>query len=205
MHVQSIRTYVRIQPQNFPIPVHWLYLYTAQTSSRQFESISTHIRTHTGSYLYSRRQLEHTHTAQTSTRQLEAEKKYLEEELKGGKGRKSCAPSQSTVAKENLTSEPCAAVPIARPSLSSHPRRVINILEDLDKENFFNPKDSRGEKHTVSLEKKSDINDKEDGAVSCVVCVHVCMHACMHVLPGVLHDVMCELHDDMWCYLHEAA
>ena len=125
-----------------------------------------HIIIHTWLYL---------HTAQISSRQLEADKKYLEEELKGGKRRKSSAPSQSTCAKEDLTSEPGAAVPIARPSLCSQPHRVINILEDLDKENFFNPKDSRGEKHTVSLNKKSE-RLHEDRDVSCV---HVCVTSMM--------------------------
>ena len=125
--------------------------------------------------------------AHTATKQLEAEKKYLEEELKQRGRRKQLSTlnenqtsSDSHISSqtkpdsvpathnEELTSDPAAR---AKPP-SRVPRREINILEDLDKENLFNQSqlcvDPGRKDHGISLdlEKATQSTGPEDQAVS---------------------------------------
>jgi hypothetical protein len=90
--------------------------------------------------------------AHATSKQLEAEKKYLEEELKQrGRGRQQ-HPAQNqdqTNSDSQTTSDSCDTATqqaVHNDKLTSDPvklplrkqRKEINILEDLDKENLFN-------------------------------------------------------------------
>lgn len=96
---------------------------------------------------------------QVTNKQLEEERKYLEDELKQrGRGKHPSARNQQSsnplrtmaVCTENVSTE-FNAEP-AKLTLPSRARKEINILEDLDKENLFNPSEL-GKDHSFPLER----------------------------------------------------
>lgn len=119
------------------------------------------------------------HAAHTTSKQLEAEKRFLEEELEQrGRGKQrnqiqtssdsqtssdTQTPAILTVHNEELTSERAAA------KLPSRKRKEINILVDLDKENLSNPSpcvDLKEMDRRVSLDKNLERTRSEDHPVS---------------------------------------
>lgn len=111
------------------------------------------------------------YAAHTTSKQLEAENRYLKQELeqrgRGKQQNQNQASSDSAtliVHKEELTSEPAAADPAKLPSRT---RKEINILEDLDKENLFNPSlpcvNLKRKDHRVSLDKNIEQTTRRAG------------------------------------------
>ena len=123
---------------------------------------------------------------QITSKQLEAEKEYLEEELKRRGKRKQAPPSStqsqpssfpakattSTVhedsAKENMTSEPTSDLGKLVLPLRTH--KDINILEDLDRElnenteGFLSCLDSGGDDHRLSLDRRAELATESTGS-----------------------------------------